>query len=155
VRILKITGDEGRLPHDAARNTVGAAILEMLKFLGSRQGVEIVLNKRMPLGSGLGSSAASSASGVVALNYMLNTGLSKQQLVAFAMEGERVACGSAHADNVAPAIFGGFTLVRSYTPLDIIPIHTPKDLYCSIIHPNIEVSTKEARSILSPTVKLS
>ena len=154
VRILQITGDEGRLPYDAARNTVGAAILDMLKFLNSRQGVEIVLHKKMPLGSGLGSSAASSASGVVALNHLLNTGLSKQQLTSFAMEGERVACGSAHADNVAPAIFGGFVLVRSYTPLDIIPIPKPKDLFCSIIHPNIEVSTKEARNILSPTIKL-
>jgi homoserine kinase len=155
VRILEITGDNGRLTYDAAKNTVSAAILAMLKFLNSNQGVEISLHKKMPLGSGLGSSAASSASGVVALNHLLKTNLPKQQLVAFAMEGERVACGSAHADNVAPAIFGGFTLVRSYTPLDIIPIKTPDNLFCSIIHPDIEVSTAAARRILSPTVKLS
>lgn len=155
VRILGITGDGGRLPLDAARNTVGASVISMLQFLNSNQGVEITLNKKMPLGSGLGSSAASAAAGSVGLNYLLNSGLSKQQLVSFAMEGERVACGSAHADNAAPAIFGGFTLVRSYTPLDIVPIPTPPNLYCSIIHPNIEVSTKEARAILSPTVKLT
>lgn len=155
VRILNITGDSGRLPYEASRNTVGAAIIDMLKYLGSNQGVEIILHKKMPLGSGLGSSAASAAAGVVALNILLDTKLPKQQLVGFAMEGERVACGSAHADNVAPAIYGGFTLVRGYSPLDVIPINTPDELYCSIIHPNIEVSTKEARSILSPDVKLT
>ncbi|MDQ5921573.1 MAG: homoserine kinase [Pseudomonadota bacterium] len=155
VKILEITGDNGKLPLQAAKNTVGASIISMLKFLGSNQGVEIILHKKMPLGSGLGSSAASSAAGAVGLNHLLNTQLTKQQLVTFAMEGERVACGTAHADNVAPAIFGGFTLVRSYNPLDIIPIHTPPELYCSIIHPNIEVSTKAAREILSPSVKLA
>ncbi|MBP9742235.1 MAG: homoserine kinase [Burkholderiales bacterium] len=155
VHILSITGDNGRLPLEPAQNAVGASILSMLKFLKSNQGVEISLHKKMPLGSGLGSSAASSAAGVVALNYLLNTQLSKEQLVEFAMEGEKAACGSAHADNVAPAIFGGFTLIRSYTPLDIIPISTPADLCCSIIHPNIEISTQSARSILNPMVKLT
>lgn len=155
VRIQKITGDDGRLPLEAAKNTVGASILAMLDFIGSKQGVDIILNKKMPLGSGLGSSAASAAAGAVALNELLGTKLSKQQLVEFAMEGERVACGSAHADNAAPAIFGGFTLVRSYAPLDIVQIPTPKNLYCSVIHPHIEVSTKDARMILRPNIKLT
>ena len=155
VRILGITGDDGRLPLEAAKNTVGASIIAMLNFLKSNQGVEITLHKKMPLGSGLGSSAASAAAGAVALNLLLETKLGNQQLVEFAMEGERVACGSAHADNAAPAIFGGFTLVRSYSPLDIVAIPTPDDLYCSVIHPHIEVSTKDARMILKPTVQLS
>ncbi len=158
VRILEITGDDGQLPLDPLKNTVSVAILHMLKFLNSNQGVDIVLHKRMPLGSGLGSSAASSAAGVVALNHLLDCHLSKRQLVMFAMEGERVACGSAHADNVAPAIFGGFTLIRSSHPLDtldVISINTPKDLYCSIIHPNIKINTWVARGILNPMIKLT
>ena len=155
VRITKITGDDGKLPLEPSKNTAGAAILSMLNFLGSTQGVDIVLHKKMPFGSGLGSSAASAAASVVALNHLLNIGLSKQELVSFAMDGESVASGSKHADNVAPAVFGGCTLVRGYNPLDIVPIPTPENLYCSIILPDIEINTKEARAMLSPTVKLS
>ena len=154
VVIHQITGDDGRLPLNATQNTVGASIISMLKYLNSNQGVEIILNKKMPFGSGLGSSAASAAAGSVALNELLGTKLDKQQLVKFAMEGEKVASGAAHADNVAPAIYGGFVLIRSYNPLDIIQIPAPNDLYCSLVHPHLEISTKEARALLSPQVSL-
>ena len=107
VTISKITGDDGRLPLNAERNTVGVSVLNFLKHIGSDQGVDIQLHKKMPLGSGLGSSAASAVAGVFAINELLNKPLTQEQLLPFAMEGERLACGSAHADNVAPSLLGG------------------------------------------------
>jgi homoserine kinase len=145
--ILKIEGAED-LPTDPKKNVVGVAIQTLLNELGSKQGLEISIKKGVKPGSGIGSSAASSAGAVVAVNKILNAGFSNLDLVRFAMEGERLASGTAHADNVAPAIFGGFTLVRSYNPLDIIKLNTPDQLYCTVIHPQIEVKTSDARSVL-------
>lgn len=152
--ITSIEGDDGKLPLDAAENTVSLVIQEYLKHIGSNQGVEIKLTKQMPLKSGLGSSAASSVVGVFALNRLLGSPLTDKELLPFAMEGERLACGSAHADNVAPALLGGFVLVRSYAPLDVIQLPTPEKLHATIIHPHIEVKTKDARSILRKKVEL-
>jgi homoserine kinase len=154
VTITKITGDEGRLPLDPSKNTVSATIIKMLASIGSDQGFEIELHKKMPLGSGLGSSAASSVAGIFAVNELLGKPLLPIQLLPFAMEGERLASGTAHADNVAPALYGGFVLIRSYHPLDVIAIPTPSDLYASIVHPHIEVETRDARSILRKEIKL-
>jgi homoserine kinase len=154
VRIVSITGDEGRLSYDAEQNTVGVPVLEYLKKIGSNQGVEITLNKKMPFGSGLGSSAASAVAGAFAINELMGKKLSKVEILQFAMQGEKAACGTAHADNVAPSLFGGFVLVRSYEPLDVIEIPTPSDLFCTIIHPHIEVKTKDARDILRKQVQL-
>ncbi len=154
VIIAKITGDEGRLPLDPKKNTVSATIIKMIEKLGSDKGFEIELHKKMPLGSGLGSSAASSVAGIFAVNELLGKPLSPIELLPFAMEGERLASGTAHADNVAPALFGGFVLIRSYHPLDVIRIPTPTDLYASIVHPHIEVETRDARSILRKEIKL-
>ena len=148
VRITRIVGDEGLLPLDPARNTVSVPVLALLKTLKSNQGFEIELTKKMPLGSGLGSSAASAVAGVFAANVLLGSPLKKTQLLEYALEGERIACGSAHADNVAPALLGGFTLVRSYHPLDVVQIPTPDALYCTILHPQIEIRTEDARKIL-------
>jgi len=154
VTISKITGDEGRLPLDPKKNTVSATIIKMLEKLGSDQGFDIELHKKMPLGSGLGSSAASSVAGIFAVNELLGKPLSPIELLPFAMEGERLASGTAHADNVGPALFGGFVLIRSYHPLDVIRIPTPSDLFASIVHPHIEVETRDARSILRKEIKL-
>ncbi|TAF77435.1 MAG: homoserine kinase [Bacteroidetes bacterium] len=154
VIITKITGDGGRLPLDPNKNTVSATIIKMLDHLGEKRGFEIELHKKMPLGSGLGSSAASSVAGIFAVNELLGNPLSKIQLLPFAMEGERLASGTAHADNVAPALYGGFVLIRSYNPLDVISIHTPSDLHAAIVHPHIEVETRDARSILRKDIKL-
>lgn len=154
VVITKITGDEGRLPLDPKKNTVSATIIKMLEQLGENRGFEIELHKKMPLGSGLGSSAASSVAGIFAVNELLGKPLTPIQLLPFAMEGERLASGTAHADNVGPALFGGFVLIRSYHPLDVIRIPTPSDLYASIVHPHIEVETRDARSILRKEIKL-
>eukprot|EP01137_Pigoraptor_chileana_P016311 Opistho-2@73052 len=95
----------------------------------------------MPLGSGLGSSAASAVAGVFAANELLGKPLAQKDLLPFAMEGEFIACGSAHADNVGPSLMGGFVVIRSYDPLDIIQLRTPKELYATIVHPHIEVNT--------------
>src|SRR3954468_21415470 len=117
VKILKITGDDGRLSKDSEKNTVGVSINRFLDHIGSKQGIEVSLNKKMPLGSGLGSSAASAVAGVFAINQLLGMPMTQGELLPFAMEGERLACGSAHADNVAPSLLGGFVLIRSYDPL--------------------------------------
>lgn len=155
VWILDIIGDEGRLPREAARNTAGIAIQSFLEHIDRPDvGVDVVLTKKMPLGSGLGSSAASAVAGVFAINELLGQPLKKIDLLPFAMEGERLACGSAHADNVAPSLMGGFVVIRSYNPLDIITIDTPHQLYATIVHPDIEVNTKDARHILRNEVTL-
>ena len=154
ITIKSITGDEGALPLDPEQNTVSLVIQKYLEHLNIKQGLEIELIKKMPLKSGLGSSAASSVVGVYALNELLGKPLTVMQLLPFAMEGERLACGSAHADNVAPALLGGFVLVRSYDPLDVIKLPTPENLWATIIHPHIEVKTKDARQILRQKIEL-
>jgi len=155
VKIISIEGDDGKLPLDAERNTVSLVIQEYLDHIEKTDlGVAIELIKKMPLKSGLGSSAASSVVGVYALNKLLGSPLTDLELLPFAMKGEELACGSAHADNVAPALLGGFVLVRSYNPLDVIKLPTPKRLYATIIHPHIEVKTKDARSILRADIKM-
>jgi homoserine kinase len=154
IRIKKISGDGGRLPLQVEKNTAGVAVNAFLEHLHLQQGVEISIEKNLPLGSGMGSSAASSAAAVVAINELFNNPLSREELVPFAMEAERIACGAAHADNVAPAIMGGFVLIRSYAPLDLIRIPSPKNLYCTIITPNIELRTEDARKILKQEITL-
>lgn len=154
VTISKITGEGGKLPLDPEKNTAGIAIAQYLQHIESDQGIDIELHKDMPLGSGLGSSAASAVAGVVAANELLGNPLSRKDLLPFAMAGEQVASGSAHADNVAPSLLGGFILIRSYSPLDVIPISTPAELVCTVLHPQIEIKTEEARKILPKDISL-
>jgi homoserine kinase len=153
--IQQITGDDGKLTFDIQKNTVTVPILKYLSHLDLKHGFDIILNKKMPLGSGLGSSSASSVAGVFAVNQLLNKPLNTEELLPFAMEGERIACGSAHADNVAPALLGGFVIIRSYSPLDFFKINTPANLYVSIVHPDVEVNTKDARHILKNEVSMN
>jgi len=152
VRITKIIGQ--KLPFETYNNVAGVAALALLSEINSEFGFEIEIDKRIKPGSGIGSSAASAAGAVWAINELLGRPFCKTDLVRFAMEGERLATGVPHADNVAPALFGGFTLVRSYEPLDIIKINTPDELYATVIHPQIEVKTSDARTILKTTVPL-
>lgn len=152
VRIMEIKGDGGKLPKDPDLNTASVAINKYLQHIQSGQGFDIFLEKKMPLGSGLGSSAASAVAGVFAANELLGTPLVPTDLLAFAMEGERQACGAAHADNVAPALYGGMVLIRSYSPLDVVRIPVQKPLYVSLVHPHISVATKDARDILKKQV---
>lgn len=143
------------LPLDADKNVAGVAVQALLDKLGSNQGFEIELTKGVKPGSGIGSSAASSAAAVVAANELLGNPFTRKELVEFAMEGERCATGVAHADNVAPSICGGFTLVRSYEPLDVIKIDSPKELWATVIHPQLEVKTRDARRVLKGGIDLS
>lgn len=153
--IQEITGDGGKLTKDESRNAVSVPIIKYLNQIGNQTGFDIFLHKKMALGSGLGSSSASSVAGVFAANQLLGEPIKSSDLLAFAMEGERVACGSAHADNVAPSLMGGFVVIRSYSPLDVFKVPTPDDLYVSLIHPDIEVNTKDARHILKNEVSMN
>ncbi len=153
VRITKIDGAD--LPMETHKNVAGVAVEALLEQLGDETtGVEIEIYKKIKAGSGIGSSAASSAGAVWGVNHLLGYPFSNKQLVAFAMEGEKLASGNAHADNVAPALLGGFTLVRSYTPLDVLKLHTPDDLVMTVIHPQIEVKTSDARKVIKPNITL-
>lgn len=152
--IRKITGDGGKLSYDAKKNTSTVAIQAMLNALKSKQGFDVVLKKKMPLGSGLGSSAASAVAGVFAANALLGKPFSKRDLVPFAMQGEKLASGAAHADNVAPCMLGGIILIRSYHPLDIIRLPFPKKLFIVVVHPQVEVLTKDARAVLQKNIPI-
>lgn len=154
VIIRKIIGDDGRLPLQAEKNTASVAVQAFLSAIDSRQGVEIVLTKNLPLGSGMGSSAASSVAALVAINHLMGEPFSKKELLPFAMEAERVACGSAHADNVAPSLLGGFVLIRSYSPLDVVTIPTPVELFCTLVHPQLELNTEDSRQVLRNNISL-
>jgi homoserine kinase len=154
VVIKKIHGDGGRLPLEAEKNTAGVAVLSFLKSIGSNAGVEIELTKNLPLGSGMGSSAASAAAALAGINYLLGEPLSRRELLPFAMESERIACGSAHADNVAPSLLGGFVLIRGYEPLDVVSIPTPENLFCTLVHPHLELKTQDSRQVLRSTISL-
>jgi len=148
IEIKEIIGDGGKLPRNIEENNCSAVIKLFLDDIKSDQGIDIVLNKNMPLGSGLGSSAASAVAAIFAINELMGRPKTREELLPYAMEGERIACGSAHADNVAPSLFGGFILIRSYDPLDTVQVPTPPNLWATVIHPDVEVRTKDAREIL-------
>ena len=153
VKISKIVGQD--LPLETENNVAGVAVLAMLEKHGDVDcGFDIEIYKNIKPGSGIGSSAASSAGAVYGVNKLLGEPFTLAELVPFAMEGERLASGNAHADNVAPALLGGFTLVRSYEPLDVIKLHSPKELYATVIHPKIEIKTADSRAVLKDMVSL-
>lgn len=156
VRITSITGDEGKLPTETEKNTAGLAVLSLLEKanLPKDVGIELQIEKKMPLGSGLGSSAASSVAAVVAVNELLGGIFTRDELLPFSVAGEMAASGSAHADNVAASLFGGFILVKEHLPPDVISLQTPDELYCTIVHPHIEIQTKNSRKILKKQVLL-
>ncbi len=153
--IKSITGDRGKLPKDIKLNTVGAPLLTMMLEYNINVGVEIEINKKMPISSGLGSSAACAVAAAVAGNYLFDLNLTDEKILEYALLGEKIASGSLHADNVAPAFYGGFTLIRSYNPLEIIKLPVPDNLYCIIIYLDVEINTKAARRILPETIPLN
>lgn len=152
IRITKIEGAD--LPLETERNVAGVAALAMLESIQTDVGFELEIYKHINAGSGIGSSAASSAGAVFGVNELLGRPFTLKELVPFAMQGERLASGSAHADNVAPALLGGFTLVRSYNPLDIVRIESPEGLHATVVHPQIELRTSDARSVLKQNISL-
>ncbi len=155
LHITKITGDDGKLPKNPSQNTAGVAALDLLKHLGmSDRGIEMEIHKKMPFGSGLGSSAASAVAGAYAVNKLIGEPLSKKQLLPFAMAGECSADGAWHADNVAPCLLGGIVFIRSNDELDVAQLPAPKNLWASVVHPDIEILTKVAREILPKEIPL-
>ncbi|WP_413998751.1 homoserine kinase [Flavobacterium sp. W1B] len=152
IRITKIVGAD--LPLETEKNVAGVAGLALLDAVETDFGFDIEIRKHIKAGSGIGSSAASAAGAVFGINALLGNPFEIKDLVQFAMQGEKLACGNAHADNVAPALLGGFTLVRSYNPLDIIKIESPSELYATVVHPQIELKTSDARSVLKQNISL-
>lgn len=151
--IDKINSISG-LPLEANKNTASFAITKMCEDLKLSCGFSMQIDKGIAMGSGMGGSAASAVAAVVALNAFLTTPVSKEKLVEYALYGEEIASGGKHADNVAPCIFGGITLIRSTNPMEVINLPHP-ELLCVIVHPHLQVETKSARGILSPTVEMS
>jgi len=152
INITKIVGAD--LPLSNNKNVAGIAGMVMLKHLNYEGGFEVEIEKGIAAGSGLGSSASSSAGVVVAINELLGKPCTQLALVAFAMEGEVLASGKKHADNVAPCIIGGFVLIRGYEPVDVTNLEYPKDMYCTVLHPAIEVKTIESRKLLPKHISL-
>jgi homoserine kinase len=145
--------DEFNLPTDPKKNIAGVALQAMIDQLGYKHGFDIIIEKKIKPGSGIGSSAASAAGVVVAANHLFENRFTKNELVSFAMEGEVLASGSRHADNLAPCIYGGLVLIRDTPTLDIIELKTPP-LYITIVHPQIEIKTSYAREILPKEIPL-
>lgn len=145
--------DDFGLPIDPEKNIAGVAARAILNAAGVDRGVEIEITKNIKPGSGIGSSAASACGAVVAIDRLLGGRFSRSELVELAMEGEKLASGAKHADNLAPCIYGGFTLVRSIEPLDVVQLEFP-EIYVTVIHPQIEIKTSEARAILPKVVSL-
>ena len=152
IHITKIQNYD--LPYEADKNVAGVSALALLNELDLDFGFEIEITKNIKPGSGIGSSSASAAGSVVAINELLGRPFNATKLTQFAMKGEALASGSEHADNIAPAIFGGFTLVKSIQPLQILQLPTPPDLFATVIHPEVEVKTSEARAILPKDIPL-
>jgi len=152
IRITKIEGFD--LPFETHKNVAGVSAQALIDDLKPDCGFEIEIYKFIKPGSGIGSSAASAAGSVFAINELMGRPYTKTELTRFAMKGEALASQSEHADNLAPAIFGGFTLVKSLSPLEILKLPVPDELYATIIHPQIEIKTAEARAILPKSVPL-
>lgn len=152
-KIVVRSTDGYPLPTDPQKNTAGAPLVEMLRELEGDIGFEVLIQKEIKPGSGIGSSAASAAGAVVAANHLLGNPYGKEDLVRFALFGEKAASGVKHADNIAPCIYGGITLIRSIFPLDIVAIPAPP-LYITLVHPQIEVKTADARQILRKEIQL-
>ncbi len=154
VEIMAVSGCN-TISRDPGKNVAGAVLKAIADAVGNNTGFRITIEKGIRPGSGIGSSGASAAAAAFAANQLLGGVFSMHETVRFAMEGERLASGAPHADNVTPALFGGITLVRSYEPLDIIPLNVPSELRCVVIHPETEIKTSVARGILDREIPLA
>ncbi|TZF99971.1 homoserine kinase (plasmid) [Chryseobacterium panacisoli] len=150
--IIKHTDSFG-LPEEPTGNVAGIVLLKIQEYFNLKNGFEVIIRKHIKPGSGLGSSAASAAGAAFGANILLGNKLSKEEMVHFAMFGEELASGVRHADNIAPCIYGGITLVKSTNPIDIIPLNSP-DLFVTAVHPQVEVKTSDARQILKKNITL-
>jgi homoserine kinase len=155
VRVDAIEGDAGRLPRDAAKNTAGIAAQTLVDLAGERRGIALTIRKGLPLSSGLGGSAASAVAAAFAVNALVGFDAPLETLMSCAFEAERLGSGSAHGDNIAPAVFGGFVLVRVANPPDVIRLPVPPELTAVVIHPDLEIETARARALLGLQVPLA
>ncbi len=155
VRIAAINGVVRDLPLDAERNTAGRAVMSIVADQKLAYGIELIIDKGIPLGSGLGGSAASAVAAVVAVNALLDKPLSMLELLKHAMHGEEVASGSVHVDNIAPSLFGGLVLTVGVDNPNVKQIPMPAGIRCVLVHPHMVLATRDARKILKPDVSLS
>lgn len=154
--IANIHGDSHKLPRDPEKNTATKGALAMLKDLGEEEApIELELFKKMPFGSGMGSSAASAAAGVMAVNELLGCPLEKRELAKYAVIGESAADGAIHGDNVIPSLLGGIILIRDNAKFEFMKLPVPSGLSVFVIYPEIEILTKDARAVLSDEVSLT
>jgi len=163
--IIEITESEGDgltiinnsgvpMPEDIEMNVITPVVRKFLEKIGKKAKIEVTICEKIYPGSGIGSSAASSAAAAYGMNELFGCPLSEEEVVLCAMEGERLASGGYHADNAAPAVMGGIVLIRGYEPLDIIKLPVPGNFYCAVVHPHLVVNTKEAREILPKAVPM-
>lgn len=155
VTITAISGDDDKLSRDPNQNCVGVVAAALLDAVGCERGIALELTKGLPLGSGMGSSAASSAAAALAVNALLGSPFSTTELVRFAMIGEVRACGTGHADNVAPAILGGIVLISSYDPLRLVELPCPPSLYYAVVNPHFALETSHSRSVLPKQIPIA
>ena len=152
---VRITVSDGYdLPLDIDKNIAGVSAKALYEKANPDFGFELEIYKRIKPGSGIGSSAASAVGSVFGMNQLLGKPFNQNELIEFAMKGEALASAAEHADNIAPALLGGFTLVKNFNPLRILQIPSPEDLYAVIVHQQIEIKTSEARSVLPAQIKL-
>jgi len=154
VGVDSITGVVTDLPTDSRRNTASVAIHALLEGRKPGRGFRVALHKGIPLGSGMGGSAASAVAAVVAANQLLDEPLPKSELLRFAAAGEQAASGAPHADNAAPCLYGGLTAVVSTDPLRVVPIPVPEALQCVVVHPHMTIETRQARAVLRDEIRL-
>jgi homoserine kinase len=152
LRIIKVDGEE--LPLSIERNVAGVAAKSYLDKYPTKTGIEIEIYKKIKAGSGIGSSAASAVGAVFGINELLERDVEKTDLIPFALEGEKFASGEAHADNIAPAMLGGFTLIKNLKTLDIIKLPSPPEIVFTVIHPKIELKTSDSRAIIEKQIPL-
>jgi len=155
VRIKEITGTSESLPLDPAQNVSGAVLLRLSEDVAPGFGFELSIHKGIPLGSGMGGSAASSVGALVAANALLTKPLSRNELLSYALLGEKIASGSPHGDNVTPCLFGGLTLTRSLDPVEVIRIPVPDDIFAVILHPHYRLDTRLSRAVLKKDLPLT
>ncbi len=153
-KLVLVDESECNLPLDPAKNVAAVSADSLLNELGIRDGFDLVFTKKIKPGSGVGSSAASCVAAVMGINELLGNPFETDALIPYAMEGEKIASGSTHADNIAPALLGGITLIRGYDPLDIKHIPYPSDLWCTVVHPQLEIKTLESRKLIPTEVPL-
>lgn len=154
VRIISIVNDNETLPIEAHKNTAGVAAMGVLKMIGGKHAIDLEIYKGMPNQSGLGSSAASACAAAQAVNILTGGLLSKEELIDPCLDAEAAACGAAHADNVAPSMLGGFTVIRQTKPLVVDVLDGMKDLHFVLLHPSIEIATRDARAALPKKVEI-